>query len=325
MSAALDRRSLLKMLSASCVGAAMLPSGALAQSQLSVVATTAMITDAVRVIGGSRVSVLGLMGEGVDPHTYRQTRSDIAAMVRADAVFWHGLYLEAQLESFLQTLAERKSVTPVAERAVPVDKLISHPQYDDRFDPHVWMVPRLWSLVVAEIAREMSRLDPDGAEEYGRRHAAYAIELENLAAYADTVLATVPADRRVLVTAHDAFNYFGRAYSFEVMGIQGISTESEAGLSRVEELVEVLVDRKLGAIFVESSVSERNVKALVEGAAARGHKVRIGGQIYSDAMGAPGTYEGTYLGMIDHNVTLIARALGGTAPDAGLAGRLTLD
>jgi manganese/zinc/iron transport system substrate-binding protein len=137
------------------------------------------------------------------------------------------------------------------------------------------------------------------------------------------VLATVPDASRVLVTAHDAFNYFGKAYDYEVMGIQGISTESEAGLKQIEDLVDILVDRKIGAVFVESSVSDRNIQALIEGAAAKGHSVVIGGELFSDAMGDPGTYEGTYIGMIDHNVTTIARALGGDAPEAGLNGNLS--
>jgi len=148
-------------------------------------------------------------------------------------------------------------------------------------------------------------------------------ELEKLGAYAQTSLATIPEGSRVLITAHDAFNYFGKAYGFEVVGIQGISTESEAGLKRISELVDLLVEREIGAVFVESSVSDRNIRALIEGAASRGHTVRIGGELFSDAMGPAGTYEGTYLGMIDHNATIITRALGGEAPEKGNWGRLS--
>lgn len=293
-----------------------------AGERLSLVATTSMISDALRIVGGDAVEVTGLLGEGVDPHTYRQTRSDIAAMVRADAVVWHGLYLEAQLEDFLLTLASRKPVLPVAERAIPADRLIAHPAYPDRFDPHVWMDPRLWSLVVDGIAGELATLVPAEADGFRARAVSHKDEIDQLARYADGVLGSVPDGNRVLVTAHDAFGYFGRAWGYEVMGIQGLSTESEAGLARIEDLVSVLVDRKIGAIFVETSVSERNVRALVEGAAARGHRVEVGGRLYSDSMGAPGTFEGTYLGMIDHNVTTIARALGGEAPAGGWRGRL---
>jgi len=154
------------------------------------------------------------------------------------------------------------------------------------------------------------------------RAAAYIAEIDALAAYSRRVLTTVPSGRRVLITAHDAFNYFAKAYGFEVQGIQGVSTESEAGLQRIRELVTLVVERKIGAIFVESSVSDRNIRALVEGAAARGHAVSIGGELYSDAPGPVGSYEGTYVGMIDHNVTTISRALGGEAPAGGMAGRL---
>ena len=302
------------------VTAAAAPAAA-ADGPLKVVATTGMIADAVREVGGDRVEVTALMGPGVDPHTYRQTRSDIAAMTRADAVMWHGLYLEAQLEEFLISLGKHKPVFALGE-SVPKDKLIEHPTYKGRYDPHVWMDPRLWTYVVAAARDTLTKLDPAGQATYEANAARHLAAIDALVGYAEKTLATTPPEARVLVTAHDAFGYFGRAYGYEVLGIQGISTESEAGLKRVEELVQTLVDRKIGAIFVESSVSDRNVRALVEGAAARGWTVEIGGQLFSDAMGRPGTYEGTYIGMIDHNDTTIARALGGTAPDAGANGRL---
>ncbi|WP_245293221.1 metal ABC transporter solute-binding protein, Zn/Mn family [Mongoliimonas terrestris] len=316
----IDRRIFL-LTSAFAIATAARPVLAAAKP-VSVVATTGMIADAIRTVGGDRVEVQGLMGEGIDPHTYRQTRSDIAAMVKADAVFRHGLYLEAQLEDFFESLASHRRLFTLADTAVPKDRLLAHDEYPDKYDPHVWMDPRLWVLVVRAARDALVALDPAGETDYAANLAKAEADLDRLAGYAETVLASVPEQARVLVTAHDAFNYFGRAYDYEVMGIQGISTESEAGLATVESFVDVLVSRGIGAIFVESSVSERNVKALVEGAAARGHKVVIGGQIYSDAMGRAGTYEGTYMGMIDHNVTLIARALGGTAPEAGLNGRL---
>jgi manganese/zinc/iron transport system substrate-binding protein len=296
--------------------------GAAPASGLSLVATTGMLADALRTVAGDRARVTALMGEGVDPHTYRQTRSDIAAMVRADGVFWHGLYLEAQLEEFFGLIAEKRFVRPVCELALDRSLLIAHDEYPDRFDPHVWMDPLLWRRVIERTAVELAGLDPAGREVYAARAASYAAEAADLAAYSEGVLATVEPHARVLVTAHDAFRYFGRAYGFEVLGIQGVSTESEAGLRRIEDLVSVLVDRRIGALFVESSVSERNVRALVEGAAARGHAVEVGGRLYSDAMGRPGTYEGTWIGMIDHNVTTIARALGGSAPERGFRGRL---
>jgi manganese/zinc/iron transport system substrate-binding protein len=320
------RRNLLKCLTGSTVAlavtaAGLWPAAALAAPAVRVVTTTSMIADAARQIGGERVAVTALMGPGVDPHAYRQTRSDIVAMLRADAVVWHGLYLEAQLEEFLLDLAGHKRVIAVGE-AVPRDRLITHTDYENRFDPHIWMDPALWRSVVLAVRDALGEIDPAGAQTYAAGAARHLAEIDALNAYAAGRLATVPAERRVLVTAHDAFNYFGRAFDFEVLGIQGISTESEAGLRRIEELVDTLVSRGITAVFVESSVSARNVQALIEGAAARGHTVTIGGELFSDAMGPSGTYEGTYIGMIDHNVTGIARALGGDAPTQGMQGRL---
>lgn len=284
-----------------------------------VVATTGMIADAARVIGGAPVQAL--MGPGLDPHSYRQTRSDIAAMARADLVLWHGLHLEAQMTEFFAQLAQKTTVVAVAD-SLPHDLLRADPDYPDRFDPHVWMDPALWSMVTATVAEAMTRVDPAAAEVHAANLAEQQAAIARLDTYARDVLASVPPSARVLVTAHDAFGYFGRDYGFEVLGIQGISTESEAGLARISELVDVLVDRKVAAVFVESSVSDRSMRALIEGAAARGHDVAIGGELFSDAMGAEGTYEGTYIGMIDHNVTTIARALGGAAPERGMTGRL---
>ena len=287
-----------------------------------IVASTGMIADTVRVISGDGVQLKALMGPGIDPHAYRQTRSDILAMTRADLVFWHGLYLEAQMEDFFVDLSRKRQVVAVAD-ALPKDVLLSHDDYADKYDPHVWMDPDLWTLIVDVITDALTAAKPNAADTFQQNAAAYKIELARLATYAKDSLAQVPSTSRVLVTAHDAFGYFGRAYGFEVLGIQGISTESEAGLARIRDLVTLLIERDIGAVFVESSVSDRNVRALIEGAAAQGHDVQIGGELFSDAMGQSGTYEGTYLGMIDHNVTTIARALGApSVPAGGMSGRL---
>ncbi len=298
------------------------PKVALAADALTVVATTGMIADTVRRIGGEAVEVRGLMGPGVDPHAYRQTRTDIVAMTRADIVFWHGLYLEAQMEEFFHKLEKRGSVVAVTDQ-LPRDLLRGHDDYDDKFDPHVWMDPTIWVLVSERVRDALIEKRPEYREMFEANASAFAEELRVLADYADRSLATVNTDARVLLTAHDAFGYFGSAYGFEVLGIQGISTESEAGLNRIGALVDMLVTRKIGAVFVESSVSDRSMRAVIEGAAAKGHKVMIGGELFSDAMGAEGTYEGTYVGMIDHNVTVIANALGGEAPERGMSGRLS--
>ena len=317
------RRRMLNRMAALAGLLAMAVAGtpALAAEKLRITATTGMIVDAARQIGGDNIVVKGLMGPGIDPHAYRQTRTDILALARADLVLWHGLYLEAQMEAFFRDFAQDRVVFAAAE-AMPRRLLIAHDIYADKFDPHVWMDPDRWVHVVRAIRDAMIDLEPKFGAVFNDNAEKYVADIGKLSAYAKQVLSTVPADQRVLVTAHDAFNYFGQSHDFEVVGIQGISTESEAGLNRFAELVDLLVDRKVKAVFVESSVSDRNVRALIEGAASRGHKVIIGGQLFSDAMGAEGTYEGSYLGMIDHNVTTIARALGGNAPERGSAGRM---
>ena len=311
----LTKRTFLAAVAA--VAMALPAGGALAQDRLDIVATTGMVADAARQVGGDLVEVKSLMGPGVDPHAYRQTRTDIVAMADADLVLWNGFYLEAQMEEFLLELAENKPVVAVAE-AVPENLLIGHEDYEGRFDPHLWMNPNLWSRVVVNIRDALIDVHPEGEEAFTANADAYLAELGDLARYTTGVLSTVPVESRVLLSAHDAFNYFGNAYGFEVVGIQGISTESEAGLQRIAELVDMLVERDIRAVFVETTVSDRNIRALIEGAAARGHEVIIGGELFSDAMGEPGTYEGTYIGMIDHNATTIASALGGEAPEDGM-------
>jgi len=294
---------------------------AAAEDRLRVVATTGMIADAARELGGDLVEVQALMGPGVDPHAYRQTRTDIVAASNADLVLWNGLYLEAQMEAFLLDLGTERPVVPVGE-TVPKNLLIGSEDYEGRYDPHLWMNPNLWSRVVVSIRDALIEARPAGAATFTANADAHLETLQALARYTTNVLSSVPPESRILLTSHDAFNYFGNAYGFEVVGIQGISTESEAGLQRIAELVEMLIERDIRAVFVETSVSDRNIRALIEGAGAQGHEVVVGGELFSDAMGEPGTYEGTYVGMIDHNATTIARALGGDAPETGMQGLL---
>jgi len=312
------RRSFL----AACAFAVALPLTAWAEAPLKVVATTGMIADAARQVGGDQVEVTGLMGPGVDPHAYRQTRSDIVAMTRADLVLWHGLYLEAQMEGFFEDLGRKRTVIAVAE-SVDKSKLRAHDDYADKYDPHIWMSPSLWGEVVTGIQAALTEARPEAADVFAANAKAHLAELDALAAYADQILAAVPEQSRVLLTAHDAFGYFGASYGYEVLGVQGISTQSEAGLNRIGELVDTLVNRQLTAVFVESSVSDRSMRALIEGAAAKGHKVSVGGELFSDAMGEPGTYEGTYVGMLDHNLTVVAGALGADVPARGMNGKLS--
>lgn len=280
-----------------------------------ITATTGMIADLARRLSGADVT--NLMGPGIDPHGYRPTRSDILALSRADIILHHGLHLEAQFADILGELAAKKTVLAVAE-AIPKDRLLSDPAYPDRPDPHVWFDPALWQFAATAIA---DLLASQGFDTTATAPALMA-DFAALDAYAKETLATVPEPARILVTAHDAFAYFGRAYGWQVEGIQGISTDSEAGLAHIGELVDLLVTRQVRAVFVESSVSDRAMQALIEGAAAQGHTVAIGGELFSDAMGPDGSYEGTWPGMLDHNITTIARALGGTAPEGGMAGRL---
>ena len=306
----LTRRATLGLMAASLLT----PAVARAASPM-IVATTGMIGDAARHISGQDVTAL--MGPGLDPHGHRATRNDILALSRADLVLYHGLNLEAQMLDLMADLSTRKPVVAVAESLDPA-RLLSDPDLPGRPDPHVWFDPALWADVTRAIEAAVAPFLPDVAE----KAASYRADIMGVGAYATRVLDSVPQDRRVLVTAHDAFSYFGRAYGFEVHGIQGISTESEAGLVRIGDIVNMLVTRKIPAVFVESSVSDRSIRALIEGAAAQGHKVVIGGALFSDAMGPAGSYEGTYEGMLDHNVTTIARALGGSAPDRGAKGLL---
>lgn len=287
-----------------------------------IVTTCGMVTDIVREVAGNKAKVVGLMGEGVDPHLYKPTRDDVAKILQADVLFYSGLMLEGRMTDTFLKVARRG--TPVFAVTELLDEkfLLEPEEFQGHTDPHVWMDVAGWMAAVKVVARSLGELDAANAAHYQQNSERYLAELAKLDAYAKQTLATIPKDRRVLITAHDAFNYFGRAYGIEVRGIQGISTESEAGVADINKLVDYLVERKIPAIFVESSVSDKNIKALIEGCKSRGQAVRIGGQLFSDAMGKPGTYEGTYCGMIDHNVTTIARALGGEASERGLNGKL---
>lgn len=285
------------------------------------VTTVGMVADLVRGVGGDRVEVTQVMGSGVDPHMYRVTRDDVRVILAADVVFYNGLMLEGKMADALAKVGRRKPGIAVAER-FDRSRLLASDESGEGADPHVWMDVDLWSQGVDAVRDALSVFDPSHAEAYRDAAANYRDELDRLHRYAVRSIGSIPEERRVLITSHDAFNYFGRAYGIEVMGIQGLSTDSEAGLQRINELVDLLVRRDVRAVFVESSVPSKNIEALIEGASSRGHQVRVGGELYSDAMGQQGTYEGTYIGMIDHNVTRVTRGLGGKAPERGYRGRL---
>ena len=283
-------------------------------------ATVGMVGDIAKAVAGDKGEVTFVIGAGVDPHVYNPTRSDVATLLRSDIIFYAGLLLEGQMADVLVKVSRKRPVYAVTELLQP--EYLIHDPATGHSDPHVWMDVRGWMKAVEVVAEALAEFDPANAAAYSANAAAYLRELKTLDDYARRAMASIPDEQRVLVTAHDAFGYMGRAYELEVMGIQGLSTESEAGLKDINRIVDELVRRKIPAVFVESSVSDKNVKALIEGTGSRGHKVTIGGELFSDAMGPSGTYEGSYIGMIDHNVTVIVRALGGDAPPGGMQGKL---
>jgi manganese/zinc/iron transport system substrate-binding protein len=279
-----------------------------ADAPLRITATTGMVADAARAVGGPDVVVEGLMGPGVDPHLYRATQSDLRRLSDADLILYNGLHLEGKLADILERFGREKPTVAVAE-AVPEDALMTPEEYEGSYDPHVWFDVRLWMQAVARVAEALRAADPQNAEAYAERATEYQRELEALDAYVRERVAEVPASRRVLITAHDAFGYFGRAYGIEVMGLQGINTVSEYGVQDMERLLDVIVERGVKAVFVETSISPRSIEALVRGAEARGHEVAIGGALYSDALGEVDGPAGTYVGMVRHNVDTIVEAL----------------
>ena len=280
-----------------------------------IVCTVGMITDIVVNLVGDYAEVEGIIGEGIDPHLYKPTRGDVIKLSQADVVFYNGLLLEGKMTDILVGIASKGKLVKAVTEAILVetDYLLEKDDGSAYTDPHVWMDVSGWLRAIPVVAETLAVYDPENAEAYHSKAAFYAEQLEALDAYAKEAMSTIPESQRVLVTAHDAFQYLGRAYGIEVRGIQGISTESEAGVRDLEDLVDFIVKRQIPAVFVESSVADKNVRALVEGARARGHAVIIGGSLFSDAMGQAGTYEGTYIGMIDRNVTTITNALGGHA------------
>lgn len=284
--------------------------------------TVGMVADITRKVAGDKAEVQGIIGTGVDPHLYKPTRNDVVALQGADVIFYAGLMLEGKMADTLIKVARNKPVFAVTE-LVPEEFILEPEDFEGHADPHLWMDVSGWMKAVEAVSSSLAEYDPDNADYYAANADAYLKELSALHDYAKTAISSIPEAGRVLITAHDAFNYFGRAYGIEVMGIQGISTESSAGLEDIRRMVELIVERDIKAVFVESSVPDKNVRALIEGARAKGKDVIIGGELFSDAMGSPGSYEGTYIGMLDHNATLIARALGGEAPEKGLNGKLS--
>lgn len=290
--------------------------------RIRIVATTGMIKDLVVTIGGDLVNVDGLIGSGVDPHLYKPTVSDVKKLQKAEIIFYNGLKLEGKMGDVLEKV--KKGGRPVVAISESLKNLEGYliDESEGHEDPHIWMDVNGWIAALDVVVETLGNYKPEAKQDFEQSGVQYKAELEALDSYCKDALNSIPQSQRILVTAHDAFNYMARAYGISVRGIQGISTESEAGVREIEELVDFIVDSKIPAVFVESSVSDKNVRALIEGAQARKWEVKIGGQLFSDAMGLEGTYKGTYIGMIDHNVTTIARSLGGQAPEFGLNGKL---
>jgi manganese/zinc/iron transport system substrate-binding protein len=283
-------------------------SAATRTGKLQVVATTGMVADAARHVGGQHAEVVALMGPGVDPHLYKASEGDVARLTAAHLVLYNGLHLEGKMGDVLVKLARSKPVVAVSE-TVPQDQLREPPEFLGQYDPHIWFDVRLWSSTLDAIAAAYAEVDPEHADEYRANAEAYRQELLALDAWVEGRINELAPERRVLVTAHDAFGYFGRRYGVEVVGLQGISTLAEAGLGDVERVVDLVVDKKIPSMFVESSVPRRSIEAVQAAAQERGHQVGIGGQLFSDAMGAPGTPEGDYPGMVRHNVNTMVEAL----------------
>ena len=279
--------------------------------RVGVVATTSIIADVVRQVGGEHVAVTSLMGPNVDPHLYRPTEGDVTRMATADAVFTNGLDLEGKMGEALEQLGSRGITVVTLAEAVPESERRQSVQFEGAYDPHVWMNPQLWSLVVARAGEALAELDPEHAADYAANAAAFADSLRALDDELRQALDAVPPARRVLVTAHDAFEYFGRAYDFEVRGLQGLSTATEAGTADVQDLARFVTEREIPAMFVETSVSERTIRAVQEAVQARGGTVRLGSPLYSDALGGEGSGAETLIAMLRSNVASIVDGLAG--------------
>lgn len=281
----------------------------MAQSKVKVTATVSMVADLVKQVGGERVEVQSLMGPGVDPHLYKASAGDVTKLQQADVIFYNGLLLEGKMQDLFTRMARTKKLVYAVTESLPEDRLLTPEDMEGHHDPHVWFDVLLWEQCVESVVKGLSEADPAGREHYTKQGAATSAKLKALHEWALKKVAELPRDKRILVTSHDAYNYFGRAYGFQVVGLQGISTVTEAGLADMSKLVDFIKERRIKAIFVESSVPHNTIERISKDAG-----VKIGGELFSDAMGTPGQIEngydlGTYEGMIKHNLTTIVEAL----------------
>lgn len=277
--------------------------------KLKVVTTTSMITDLVKNIGGDYIEVQGLMGAGVDPHLYKASEGDVSKLFTADIIFYSGLHLEGKLvEVFEKMEAKGKKTIPLAE-FLDHSKLIDSELFASNYDPHVWFNIQFFKNFAETIAKTLIEKDPENSEVFQKNKESYLLKLDALEKEVIAIIETLPKEKRILVTAHDAFNYFGESYGFQVVGLQGLSTATEAGVQDVQNLSKFIIDNNVKAIFIESSVPRRTIEALEAAVKYKGHEVKIGGSLYSDALGNEGTVEGTYIGMFSYNVKTIVNAL----------------
>jgi manganese/zinc/iron transport system substrate-binding protein len=273
------------------------------------VATTSLIRELVSEIGGNAIEVRGLMGAGVDPHLYKASEGDVNLLFNADIVFYSGLHLEGKMQDIFEKM-DRQGIRIVAiSDTIPRDSLISSANFASSYDPHIWFDISNWKLAAFYVAHFLSRIDTVNSIQYMENMHKYVYRLDSTEKIIVNKINELQQDKRILITAHDAFNYFGRAYGFEVLGLQGISTATEAGVQDVQKLADLITSRKVKAIFVETSVPLRNIEALREAVKSKGFNVKIGGSLFSDALGNTGTPEGTYTGMFMHNVNTIVNAL----------------
>lgn len=277
--------------------------------KLQIVTTTTMITDMVEHIGGDVVDVQGLMGSGVDPHLYKASAGDVDKLFNADVIIYNGLHLEGKLEDIFEKMRQQQQKTIAVSDAIAKSNLIGSEYFASNYDPHIWFHIDYWKQATQFVIDELKKLDPENAASFEKNGLIYMAKLTNLATEISKKIETLPVEKRILVTAHDAFNYFGKIHNFEVVGLQGLSTATEAGVQDVQKLADFIIEKNVKAIFVESSVPKRTIEALQASVEANGHEVIIGGTLYSDALGDAGTVEGTYIGMYMYNVKTIVEAL----------------
>lgn len=275
--------------------------------KLNVVTTTSMITDLVKNIGGEHINLQGLMGSGVDPHLYKASEGDVTKLSSADIIFYNGLHLEGKLVEVFEKMKNKKTVA-IGE-ALDKSTLIGSDYFASNYDPHVWFNIDYWIQATQFVTEKLSEAIPEQKTVFEANASTYKKQLESLKAKLTATIETLPKEQRILVTAHDAFNYFGKAFNFEVVGLQGLSTATEAGVQDVQKLSAFIIEKKVKAIFIESSVPKRTIEALQAAVNSKGHNVIIGGSLYSDALGNAGTVEGTYIGMFEYNVNTIVNAL----------------